>query len=247
MSGLQYLQEQKMLGFRDATGLVFNVDLDNRRVGVGSTGQWALAVFANADDGGASIRSNTQALRVSSYGESDTALVERHGTGNGLTVRMNGPSNKSGLYVLAQDSEGINVLGGSASALGYLSRITATSPVSGGLSVTSIGGAAVKGTNNGTTGTTYGGFFSSSNPTGYGIQGQGTTGRGVFGWATSATAGATPYGVRGTCSTATNGFGLYAGGDSGASGTKSFRIDHPHDPENKFLLHYSSESPFPQN
>lgn len=57
----------------------------------------------------------------------------------------------------------------------------------------------------------------------------------------------TPYGVMGTCSTATLGYGVFASGDLGASGVKSFRIDHPFDPENKYLLHYSSESPFPQN
>jgi len=37
-------------------------------------------------------------------------------------------------------------------------------------------------------------------------------------------------------------FGVYAQGDIGASGTKSFMIDHPLDPENKYLKHYSVES-----
>ena len=32
-------------------------------------------------------------------------------------------------------------------------------------------------------------------------------------------------------------------GDSGASGSKSFRLDHPDDPANKYLLHYAAESP----
>jgi hypothetical protein len=32
-----------------------------------------------------------------------------------------------------------------------------------------------------------------------------------------------------------------------ATGTKSFRIDHPQDPANKYLLHYSSEGPEPLN
>lgn len=40
-----------------------------------------------------------------------------------------------------------------------------------------------------------------------------------------------------------SGYGVYANGDVGASGTKSFRIDHPSDPANKYLLHYSIESP----
>lgn len=54
------------------------------------------------------------------------------------------------------------------------------------------------------------------------------------------------YGVYGVSNSAT-GFGLFASGNSGASGTKSFRIDHPLDPTNKYLLHYSTESPEPQN
>ncbi len=39
------------------------------------------------------------------------------------------------------------------------------------------------------------------------------------------------------------GYAVWAQGRSGASGTKSFRIDHPLDPENKYLLHYSAEGP----
>lgn len=39
------------------------------------------------------------------------------------------------------------------------------------------------------------------------------------------------------------GFALYGVGNLGASGNKSFRIDHPQDPENKYLLHYSMEGP----
>jgi hypothetical protein len=39
------------------------------------------------------------------------------------------------------------------------------------------------------------------------------------------------------------GWGVYAFGRSGASGVKTFRIDHPADPENKYLLHYSTEGP----
>jgi len=71
-----------------------------------------------------------------------------------------------------------------------------------------------------------------------------TTGRGVRGLASAASG--VNYGVVGD-SNSSSGFGVYAFGDTGASGTKSFRIDHPFDPENKYLLHYASESPMPQN
>ncbi len=39
-----------------------------------------------------------------------------------------------------------------------------------------------------------------------------------------------------------NGFSIYANGDFGAAGTKAFAIDHPLDPEHKYLKHYSIES-----
>lgn len=40
-----------------------------------------------------------------------------------------------------------------------------------------------------------------------------------------------------------NRYGVYANGNMGASGTKSFEIDHPLYPEEKILKHYSVESP----
>jgi hypothetical protein len=39
------------------------------------------------------------------------------------------------------------------------------------------------------------------------------------------------------------GYGVYSNGNMGANGTKPFRIDHPADPEHKYLLHYATESP----
>lgn len=37
-------------------------------------------------------------------------------------------------------------------------------------------------------------------------------------------------------------YGVYSNGNFGATGTKTFNIDHPKDPENKFLRHFSMES-----
>lgn len=89
---------------------------------------------------------------------------------------------------------------------------------------------------------------------GDGVQGRSmaTTGlgNGVFGWSSSQNghgvfgynfSGGSCYGVFG--SAASTGYAVWANGRSGASGTKSFRIDHPDDPTNKYLLHYSVESP----
>jgi hypothetical protein len=62
-------------------------------------------------------------------------------------------------------------------------------------------------------------------------------GVGVYG--RFAPAAAYGYGVVGEG----NFFGMLSLGDSGATGVKAFQIDHPLDPENKYLRHYSMESP----
>ncbi|MCA9311117.1 MAG: hypothetical protein KDA21_07920 [Phycisphaerales bacterium] len=71
-----------------------------------------------------------------------------------------------------------------------------------------------------------------------------SNGQGVRGDAT-ASSGAN-YGVYGHSASA-SGWGVYANGRLGSSGTKSFCIDHPLAPEEKFLLHYSMEGPEPLN
>ena len=50
-------------------------------------------------------------------------------------------------------------------------------------------------------------------------------------------------GVFGQTDTGDPGFGVYSDGELGSSGTKSFVIDHPLDPENKMLKHFCAESP----
>lgn len=85
---------------------------------------------------------------------------------------------------------------------------------------------------NGTTNfTTYGGYFVSNADSGIGAYGFGDH-YGLYGRQGSFAAGS---------------YGVYANADLGASGYKSFRIDHPFDPKNRYLLHYSTESPTPQN
>jgi hypothetical protein len=79
-------------------------------------------------------------------------------------------------------------------------------------------------------GSNFGGYFTSSGSNGQGVHGVNVSSSG------------TTYGVVGEVFSSL-GFGLYSLGKTGASGTKSFRIDHPFDPENKYLLHYSAEGP----
>jgi len=93
------------------------------------------------------------------------------------------------------------------------------------------GQAAVIGLNDGA-GAEWGGDFETDGFGGRGLQG------------TNLAATGPNYGVYGAASSQNrSAYAVYAGGDFGASGAKSFRIDHPDDPENKYLLHYSVESP----
>lgn len=87
-------------------------------------------------------------------------------------------------------------------------------------------------------------YAGSGNTTGGSFRNDSTDGKGVFGSAT-ATSGVN-YGVYGTVSSAA-GFGVYSNGNMGASGLKPFRIDHPLDPQNRYLYHYSAEGPDPLN
>lgn len=122
-------------------------------------------------------------------------------------------------------------------------------------------GFGVFGTNTRTSGTTFGVYGQSDSASGFGVVGYASSnvatitfgvagqsdaqgGTGVRGFAASPIG--TTYGVSGEASSA-SGFGLYSFGNTGASGNKSFRIDHPLDPLNKYLLHYATESPEPQN
>jgi hypothetical protein len=74
----------------------------------------------------------------------------------------------------------------------------------------------------------------STTPNGFGVEGLVT-----------ATSG-TNYGVWGSALGAA-GYGVYSAGNFASNGTKSFQIDHPLDPENKYLNHYCEEGPEPLN
>lgn len=95
-------------------------------------------------------------------------------------------------------------------------------------------GFAVEGHGSGPAG--LGMFARATNPTSQaGIWAENNTGQGYGVYGKSATVG----GVAGTA--------VFAEGRLVASGTKSFRIDHPSDPTHKFLMHYCTEGPTPQN
>lgn len=99
------------------------------------------------------------------------------------------------------------------------------------------------------TGTTYAAQLLNLSDDGTGVysEANGDNAKAVYGRATAVPVAATPYGVYGSASVLTSGSAVHAQGDMTASGVKPFRIDHPQDPLNKYLFHFASESPFPQN
>ena len=120
-----------------------------------------------------------------------------------------------------------------------------------GYSYASVGtGRGMEGTSDASEGTGVYGIANSTASTGAGPAGVvGTTranpGFGVSGQVIgdSSTLG---IGVLGTnSSTAGGAYAVFANGKSGASGTKTFKIDHPLDPANQTLTHYSAEGPEP--
>lgn len=92
-------------------------------------------------------------------------------------------------------------------------------------------------------------YATSTTGTPYAVLGEteAPNGRALYGICNTTSTTGLPYAVRGVANVATLGYAVFASGDMAASGVKPFRIDHPQDPLNKYLLHYAAESPFPQN
>jgi len=207
-------------------------------------------------DVGIGTTSPTSRLDVVGSG-GDALLVTNTGTGRGATINAqtgtalwaNTTSGMAGVDARNANPSGMGVYGLASASTGTAYGVAGQSLSAGGIGVLghasagggetygvagrcdSTGGAGVFGQVTATTGANYGVFGRSDS----------TSGTGVYGaaWANSGTI----YGVHGYASASSGGYAVFASGRSGASGTKSFRIDHPDDPENKYLLHYSTESP----
>ncbi len=153
----------------------------------------------------------------------ETQSVNGAGVFGSATASSGGTT---GVFGLTQSPTGTGVLGANASTTGNNTGVTGY--------VSSPLGAAVYGKSWALTGPTTGVTGHSMSDSGYGVYGLAQAGSG------------TTYGVAGAASSP-SGWALYAFGDFGASGLKSFRIDYPTDPENAYLVHYATESPYPQN
>lgn len=161
------------------------------------------------------------------YGESSST------TGSGVKGRAYASSGSAiGVHGITSSAGGFGVYGGSTATSGY--AVGVKGEVTGGNATGTgvVGYAAATG-----------GYFEATN----------STGNGVYGFASSSAGGSWGTGVRGVSASPigtgvwgvapSSGWAVFAEGSFGASGTKSFRIDHPADPENKYLLHYCAESP----
>ncbi len=172
------------------------------------------------------------------YGTGVRGVANARGSFNnyGGTFEANGDGGK-GVYAVANGAYGTGV-DGFAFASG---------------DVTNYGGHFVA---NGNTG--YGVFADCLSTSGTGVWGRGyngiygvsypsPNGNGVVGEANN---GGSAYGVWGKSTSGYAGYftgPVYVTGNLGAGGTKPFKIDHPLDPANKYLMHYAVESPTVQN
>lgn len=171
--------------------------------------------------------------------------ISRHGTGSSgeelMRVQENGrvsiggfdPGNTT-LHVDGENRSNAIIADSSlAGSVTLLARSFATTgnSVAGEFRTESNNGTGIYAISESATGITYGirGVTESTDAGAAGVRGEAPNsgqGYGVYGTATGGSA-----------------FGVYSNGRLGSSGTKSFMIDHPLDPGNKFLYHYSTESP----
>ena len=190
-----------------------------------------------ADAGEVSITSNIAngiALRVD-HSSTGVALISNttNPSNTFSPIQANTNSNSSAAAGIIGNSTGIawGVAGqaaanSSAEAAVYGSNLRTT----GGHGVYGVGFNGVVGQTGQSTGfAVYGDNFDNVNPLGNGV---GVGGKGYYG----------VFGEDRYSGGQNGAYAVYANGNLGATGTKTFRIDHPQDPENKFLRHFSIES-----
>jgi len=166
-------------------------------------------------------------------------------------------STDAGYGVVGTSTDGFGVVGGSSSGTGVVGSgtevgVEGSSNSGVGVSGFSSSSAGVRGTSHAGAGTGMEGF----SPSGLGVSGTSTSGFGVLGWSD------TGIGVRGVSTSEELGFGVFAEGQVAGlfngpvdvfgdlivvNGNKPFKIDHPLDPPNKYLLHNAVEAPERKN
>jgi hypothetical protein len=199
---------------------------------------------------GRTITADSGPVQINGSGSNTTALgIVFSGTGNSINATNNNAANTFAVIQGVTNSSTTN-----NSAL-FGQSTGAARAVSGEVTAASTADVAVRGNNLRTTGgigVEGVGFNGVSGQTnyrdGYGVFGQNFDLTGPL-TANSVGVGGLGYiGVIGQSNDVVNGGGIasldniIALGDLVVSGTKNFRIDHPQDPANKFLNHFSIES-----
>lgn len=180
------------------------------------------------------------------------------GVGSGATEQVYGVAGQTGsssgvgvggwAYATSGSNFGVVGSSNSTSGIGVEGWAAATTGINyGGYFInSSSSGIGAKGYAAATSGTTYGGVFRADSPSGVGVRGyvSSSTGNtyGVYGEAAS------PYGIGVYGYNPTTGYAGYFNGKVHVNGLLSkaggsFKIDHPLDPENKYLEHSFVESP----
>ncbi len=216
--------------------------------------------ISQSGDGIAFSAAIAKASSTSSVGQFSST-----GIGSGVTIQLTNASNGArgldvlqagvgpGVFATSAGGNGIWGITSSVSAAGAIGdntygeavvgRVTQTYPNGGSNGIGSVvgrmdgqGGFGVRGfvTKNDSVGV-MGQTGISGGLNGYGVRGEGVNSAGAA------------IGVYGKATGAGHIAAVYAEGKSVATGTKSFLIDSPSDPENKMLYHYSMESDEPLN
>jgi hypothetical protein len=207
----------------------------------------ALTVFVNATD---SVGDGIEVTKNGKQGKGVSILMGSTNTDFGLYVAHSGTGRAANIQqgnaastnpaIFASHAGNSRVIIAQNSLSNAFQPVGFFSQASSGNTVAYAQAAAVMGTTNGIRG----GYFlaNAASANTRAVIGDVTTAGdvaavGVYG--SGVTTGTNSIGVYGVGAA----YGVYAQGNLGASGTKSFAIDHPLDPENKILKHYSAESP----
>ncbi len=219
----------------------------------------AVGVFGEGAIGVRGVSSGDGVYGTSSGTSGRAVYGEVTGTsGVGLWgLASAGSGNTYGVYGRSDSPTGHGMFGYASSGSGLAIGVQGHSNSTSGTGIWGESNAA-SGSNQGVYGlaTSADGFgVYGHNPHGYGVYGTSNEKAGVFGKTTDLY----DPGVYGECAPGGYGsgvtgwgvgqymFGVLSIGTLSASGYKAFRIDHPLDPENKYLMHYATESPIPQN
>lgn len=247
--------------------------IDHDNGGVARVGAWEVLgdnIFYQGGNVGIGIGEPIFPLHVTTTSVGGRAIGGVNFATTGISYGIFGQSNSDqgrGLLGIATSTTGnsVGLFGQANSTLGrgLIGLANASSGEAYGVlgQSQSSEGRGIYGISTSTSGVNYGVFGQSNSSAGIGVAGRTETANpsgntiavsgiansfnavGVFGRGNGDTTGAV-YGVLGVTSTV-NGFGVFSNGNTGASGAKSFVIDHPSDPANKVLVHYSAESPEP--